>query len=238
MKLYVYADESGTFDKAHNDIFVYGGVILRGTENRNDATRRYVAIEKAIRERGSNHPDGTELKAAFMSLKERKTVFTSIARKGCRQFAVIVDQKKLYDQIYESKKRKQRFLDYALKRGIKEAIVRSIADEGLKRSDIDAISVVVDEHSSSTSGKYNLEESINEELRCGMFNPEWNVFFEPVFSTDMPKIPVAYANSKSVPLVRAADVTANWAFMAERDKDTYPHAYEMLSRRSYLLRLP
>ena len=80
MKLYVYADESGTFDKAHNDIFVYGGVILMGTENRNDATRRYVAIEKAIRERGSNHPDGTELKAAFMSGESALRVQQDITR--------------------------------------------------------------------------------------------------------------------------------------------------------------
>lgn len=34
MNIYVYSDESGVFDKAHNDYFVFGGLILLGTEER------------------------------------------------------------------------------------------------------------------------------------------------------------------------------------------------------------
>ena len=30
MDLYIYSDESGVFDKAHNEIFVYGGLIFLG----------------------------------------------------------------------------------------------------------------------------------------------------------------------------------------------------------------
>lgn len=30
MKFYVYVDESGTFDKAHNDLFIYGGLVVAG----------------------------------------------------------------------------------------------------------------------------------------------------------------------------------------------------------------
>lgn len=28
MDLFIYSDESGVFDKAHNEIFVYGGLIF------------------------------------------------------------------------------------------------------------------------------------------------------------------------------------------------------------------
>ena len=27
MRIFIYSDESGVFDKKHNDIFVYGGLI-------------------------------------------------------------------------------------------------------------------------------------------------------------------------------------------------------------------
>ena len=45
MKLYVYADESGVFDKAHDDIFVYGGVIVLASL-KGDSIRQYLALER------------------------------------------------------------------------------------------------------------------------------------------------------------------------------------------------
>lgn len=133
-----------------------------------------------------------------------------------------------------SKRRKQRYLDYALKRGVKSGIVDALGLQGIAASEVDAVSVVVDEHSTSIDGKYNLAESIDEELSCGMFNPTWQTSYPPVFSDWLPKIPVSYVDSFKVAMVRAADVTANWAFMAERDKETYPRTYEMLSKATVL----
>ena len=109
-----------------------------------------------------------------------------------------------------SKRRKQRYLDYALKRGVKSGIVDALRLQGIAASEVDAVSVVVDEHSTSIDGKYNLAESVDEELRCGMFNPTWQTSYPPVFSDWLPKIPVSYVDSSKVAMVRAADVTANW----------------------------
>ena len=33
-ELYVYSDESGVFDKIHNDVYVFGGLILLGKDKR------------------------------------------------------------------------------------------------------------------------------------------------------------------------------------------------------------
>ena len=38
--LYIYSDESGVFDKAHNEIFVYGGLIFLG--------KRMIATENIL----------------------------------------------------------------------------------------------------------------------------------------------------------------------------------------------
>lgn len=162
MRLYVYANESGAFDKVHNDWFVYGGLVLVGHEAKTHAERRYIAMEREIIASSDKLHEGDEVKASRMTLRERKRVFRSIARPGCHQFAVIVDQKKCHANIFDSKRRKQRFLDYALKRGVKQGIIDALAIGNIPPSEVDGVRVVVDEHSTSTDGKYNLVESINE----------------------------------------------------------------------------
>lgn len=238
MKVYVYADESGTFDKLNNEWFVYGGLVLVGSDAKNDAARKFVSIEREIKNRDRAHDVDAEMKAVSMPLRERKRVFKSINSEGCRRFAVIVNQASLHDGIFDSKRRKQCFLDYALKRSIKEGIVDALRVTNVRASEVDAVSVVVDEHSTSTCGKYNLVESINEELRYGTFNATWNKFFPPVFDASMPKIPVAYVDSSRVPLIRAADITANWVYMAIRDRDKYPDELKSIRRDVTLLELP
>ena len=240
MKLYVYADESGTFDRVHNNIFVYGGIAVAGDERRQDAIRKYLSIERQIH---SSDPgrfgDGGELKAARLSMKERHRLYKATGTMGVR-FAAIVDQRRVYESIYDSKQSKQRFLDYALKRAVRSCVEGAFGKGLVRREDINAMSVVVDEHSSSTSGKYNLAASIDEEFRTGMYSfpGPTSTFHEPVFSTDFPKVTVAYVDSRTVPLVRAADVIANWTYCAERDKDESPEALRKLAEECIVLRLP
>ena len=45
MDLFVYSDESGVFDKAHNEIFVFGGLIFIGKDQKDEYARRYIADE-------------------------------------------------------------------------------------------------------------------------------------------------------------------------------------------------
>ena len=49
MQLYVHSDESGVFDKIHNDIFVFGGLIFLDKENKDIFARRYLKAERDIR---------------------------------------------------------------------------------------------------------------------------------------------------------------------------------------------
>ena len=43
MNIYVYSDESGVFDKEHNEYFVFGGLILLGTGDKEIWSRKYGA---------------------------------------------------------------------------------------------------------------------------------------------------------------------------------------------------
>ena len=53
-------------------------------------------------------------------------------------------------------------------------------------------------------------------------------FIRPVFDPSFPKIDVSYHDSKLVPMIRAADITANWIYCANRDYEKYPYAFNKL----------
>ena len=40
MNIYVYSDESGVFDKVHNDTFIFGGLIILGNDSKDDWSKR------------------------------------------------------------------------------------------------------------------------------------------------------------------------------------------------------
>ena len=46
MNIFVYSDESGVFDKVHNDIYVYGGIIFLSKEEKDNNVRKYLNVEK------------------------------------------------------------------------------------------------------------------------------------------------------------------------------------------------
>ena len=48
MDLFIFSDESGVFDKAHNEIFVYGGLIFLGKHQKDEYIRRYLARSEEL----------------------------------------------------------------------------------------------------------------------------------------------------------------------------------------------
>lgn len=50
MNIYVYSDESGVFDQIHEDRFIFGGLIFLDKKSRDIETRKYLNVERTIRE--------------------------------------------------------------------------------------------------------------------------------------------------------------------------------------------
>lgn len=204
MDLYVYSDESGVFDKTHNEIFVYGGLIFLGKSQKESYSRRYLQAEKSIR--AGKYSEGEELKASKVNNKEKGKLYRSM--NDAIHFGVIINQKQVLDRIYQGKKDKQRYLDYAYKIGLKKVLLNLIQNSIIDKNDIDTIHVYNDEHSTATNGKYELREALEQELKSGTYNLCYSKFFPPVFDS-MKGIELKFCDSKKVPLIRAADVVAN-----------------------------
>jgi hypothetical protein len=237
MKLYVFADESGVFDRVHADLFVYGGVIILGKTNYDAIVNKHRSLERRLRREDPSLKNVPEIKAAYLNLKQRKRLF-NLQVPQCVRFGIVIDQQRVYKQIYQTKQDKQRFLDYALKRGIKHAIESANTSGLILKKEINCMSIVVDEHSTATSGKYTFKETVDEEFRRGTYSPNYDKFFPPLFSLDFPCIPVSYCDSKKVVGVRIADITANWIYKAYSDYPNDQRFLQKLLKSTSVLHLP
>lgn len=96
MEIYVYSDESGVFDKEHNDIFVFGGLIFLKKKDMEICSRKYLVAESAIRTGKYGADD--ELKAFRISNKEKGKLYRSLNQ--TIKFGVIIHQNNVLDRIF------------------------------------------------------------------------------------------------------------------------------------------
>lgn len=205
MNIYVYSDESGVFDKAHNEFFVFGGLIILGNDEKEIWSRKYSAAENAIRNNYKKYGN-YELKATHISNKDKGKLFRSLNH--CYKFGVVITQEKVLDRIFKSKKDKQRYLDYVYKIALKNAFQNLMTKQIINSADIERIYCYVDEHTTATNGLYELKEGLEQEFKHGTYNGNFSRHFPPIF-TSLKAVEVEFCNSASKLLVRAADIVAN-----------------------------
>lgn len=205
MDVYIYSDESGVFDKEHNDFFVFGGVMFFGKEERDKWCRKYINAEKTIK-RIESIPKAQEAKAARISNRGKDSLFRSL--NGAQKFSIIIDQKSVLPRIFQSKKDKQRYLDYAYKIGVKRCFEHLFLTGKLDSSSVERLHFYVDEHTTATNGIYELREGLEREFKIGTYNRSWDCFYPPIFE-NLLDVQLRFCNSASVTLVRAADIVAN-----------------------------
>lgn len=205
MDLYVYSDESGVFDVEHNSIFVFGGLIFLGKEQKDEFARKYSHAEKVLR-KNKRVDKSFELKAIRITNAEKYQLLRATNR--AYKFGVVIHQEELRAEIFQNKKSKQRYLDYAYKIALKRALQYLLTIGSFRKEDVDSIHLLIDEHSTATDGRYELREALEQEFKIGTFNPNYELFFPPLFP-DISGVDLRYCDSSSVLLVRAADIVAN-----------------------------
>lgn len=213
MDIFIYSDESGVFDSAHNKLFCFGGVLFLSKEEKDICSRKYLHAERAIRKSHGFAPTD-EVKATTISNKDKNKLFRSLNQ--VEKFGVIVDQESINPNIYNNKKSKQRFLDYAYKIGIKRKFESLISSGLINPDNINHLRFYVDEHTTATNGRYELREALEQEFKYGTFNWNYSCFFPPIFPR-LYSLELHFCNSSSITLVRAADIVANRLFYLSRE---------------------
>ena len=228
MKIFIYADESGVFDVKHYDYYVFAWVLCLGKEAENTA-RKYLAIEKNLKEKDT-YSGLDELKAFNLWPNHKMQLYRSL--NSVYRGSVVIDQNRVNKNIFAVKKTKQRFLDYAFKRGVKEHLMKLVANGDLRDVDVKHLRFALDEHTTATNGKYELKEALIEELKHGTFNYTYQCFFKPPFP-GIESLNLKYCDSRSKTLIRAADIVAN-VTLHNAMKDSL----DKLEDRQFIMRLP
>lgn len=224
MNIFVYSDESGTFDRKHNNTFVFGGLIFLSKDDKDINTRKFIKAEKDIS--GYYNPN-TELKASILKNKDKGKLYRSLNQ--CVKFGAIVNQNKIHSEIFHHKKNKQRYLDYAFKIALKRAFCELIERGLINCKSVENIYVFVDEHSTATDGRYELKEGLEQEYKIGTFNYGYNTFYPPIFA-NLSGITLKYCNSESVHLIRASDIVANRIYYCANN-DSLPNNPNLIITR-------
>ena len=201
--IFVYSDESGVFDYLHNEYFVFGGLITLGKEEKDGLIRLYKKAESSI---ATKYEEGMELKASAITTSQRAKLFRSLNK--ANKFGVVIKQSLIHKEIFNNKKSKQRYLDFAYKVGVKNALQQMINKGLFSASDVNNMHFYVDEHTTATDGLYELREALLQEFKEGTFNYDYNTYFEPIFPA-LNGLDLHHCNSSTNPLVRASDIIAN-----------------------------
>lgn len=217
MNITVCTDESGVFDKEHETIYVFGGVIFLSDDDSISSCRKYISAETSLREAHTRYKSG-ELKANRLKNKHKNSLFRSLNNEI--KFSIVIHLDRVMDRIFDEKKSKQRYLDYVYKVGLKK-VFNSLISRGIINPDeVYKLKILCDEHTTATNGRYELAESLVQEFKTGTFNYSWNIFYPPIF-TNLNILNVDYCNSSKKPQIRMADIIANKAYyLAKNDKLT------------------
>ena len=205
MNLFIYSDESGVFDKKHNDYFIFGGVIFFGSNQKEKAARRYRSIERQLKS-SLNMKSDYEMKACRVSNKIKMKLYKCM--NNFYKFCVLIKQQNVLDSIFDNPKHKQRYLDYAYKMCLKKSLQYLVKKQLLNPYIIENIYVYADEHHTATDGLYELKENLLNEFKYGTFNDSWSVCYEALFPS-IQNVFVYFCDSSKTTLVRSADIIAN-----------------------------
>lgn len=233
LNIFVYSDESGVLDKAHNKVFVFGGLVFLSKDEKDVAARKYSAAERIVR-RSGKYEKNTEIKASTIEASDKRKLYRSL--NGCYKFGVVVDQSRVLDSIMADKKSKQRYLDFVFKIGVKRLLQELIKRGVIIPNDVENLYFYVDEHATSTNGLYELRESLEEEFKRGMHSRNYTKFFPPLFPR-VQTVELNFCNSANVRLIRAADIIANRIYH-DALNDNAVNLFDGNSNKLFITKLP
>ena len=212
MNIYVFSDESGVLDKSHHTVYTFGGLVFTSKKEKDDASHLYFHAEQSIRSKNGTD-NKNEIKANNISFADKGKLFRSLNR--FEKFGAIIYQQNLRDEIFQSKKTKQRYLDWVYKMAIKRKFEAMIREKTIEPKAVRNLIFLVDEHTTATDGIYELREAIEHEFKFGTFTNGYLNYFPPLFNR-LDSVMLEYRDSKTTTLVRAADIVANQLYhMAE-----------------------
>ena len=230
-EIYINMDDSGKLSP-HEQVCVYGGIIFLSKKDKDKFITQYRSIIKNIRckychKSECNHKC-PEIKNTNILPNDKRRLMNYI-KKYC-VIALVINNNLVYNHILESKGAKGRFIDYAIRRVIKESIKILIKNHEVNAYQNTKLIINIDEQSTKNNGYYNLKDGLFEELKHGISNYNYGAIISPIIHGEF-TLSLSYQNSANSYVVQAADLLAGTirhkSLQALTNKD---ETYEELSK--------
>jgi hypothetical protein len=205
--LFVFSDESGTFDRLHMPYFVYGGIVFSDRVLKKEISTEYLAAEKKVRQK-REIPEAVELKARELLEQDKKQLCKVLNAEGIFKFAVLVENKKIPSALVPTKKSKQRFLSHVYRFAIRDSFQYLLKKRAVAPECVEHIYFYMDEHPMADDAVEEMRSLLEHDLKYGMYDFGCSQYAPPLFPK-LKAVHLMFYNSKMIPLIRAADIIAN-----------------------------
>lgn len=208
-EIYINIDDSGKLTPKEH-ISVYAGVVFLSKLEKDKFITQYRSIVNEIKCKYCKNKENCnnecpEIKNTNIKNSDKRRIMNYVKKNYI--VALIVRNDSVYKHIINNKAAKGRFMDYAIRRLIKEVI-----KEYINTSEIDPYKQIrlvinIDQQITKNNGYYSLKEGLLEELRYGITNFNYASKIKPIIHADI-EIILTYQDSKRSYLIQAADLLA------------------------------
>lgn len=205
-EIYINLDDSGKLT-AKEQISVYGGLVFLSKKEKDKFITQYRSIINDIKceycEQCNN--DCPEIKNTNIKKTDKRRLMNYI--KKYYVVALVIKNDDIYEHIKQSKAARGRFVDYAIRRMIKEMIKSLIKCNSIDPNLPIKLIINIDQQSTKSNGYYNLHDGLIEELKYGILNYNYASKIKPIIFSDLDVV-VSYQDSGKSYVVQAADLLA------------------------------
>ena len=209
-EVYINLDDSGKLTNNEN-ICVYGGLVFLSKIEKDKFITQYRNIISQIRCNYCNQNRNTcnkkcpEIKNINISPSHKRWLMNYI--KKYYIIALVIKNDFIYNHIKNSKAAKGRFIDYSIRRIIKDIIKNLIKKELINPNEDLKIIINIDEQTTKNNGYYNLRDGLIEELKYGISNYNYASIISPIINGKL-DVTISYQDSYKSYVIQAADLLA------------------------------
>ncbi len=208
-EIYINLDDSGKLT-SKEWISVYGGLVFLSKREKDKFITQYRSIVNEIKCSYCKHRENCnkkcpEIKNTNIKPKHKRRIMNYLHKYYI--VALVIKNEEVYDYIKNNKAAKGRFLDYSMRRMIKEIIKRLISLKMVDSNKDIRLILNIDQQSTKNNGYYNLKDGLLEELKYGITSFNYAATFLPIIFGKL-EIKLMYQASDKCYVVQAADLLA------------------------------
>lgn len=209
-EIYINMDDSGVLH-SNERCCIYGGIVFTNKINQENFGRKYKNILNQIKCKYCHSNISKclhicpEIKDTNIKSQHKRWIWNLIKKETC--FAVIIDNKRVNQEIMNDKNSRGRYRDYAQRIIIKKVLDKLIKDEKINPNLPVKLIIRIDQQATSTNTNRTFIKDIEKELTEGMINLEYNIIHKPILFSKL-SIDLMYVLShKHIP-IQASDFIA------------------------------